>query len=105
MIFLKDLEGRYLQVNRQFELTFKLTPDQVLGRTDAELFPPELAAFRATDRSVLEAGSSLEFEEQAVYADGAHTYSPRVPALRRCRQRLRRGLHFYRHHCAQARRR
>lgn len=75
MIFLKDLDGRYLQVNRQFERTFNLTPEQVLGRTDDELFPPELtAAFRATDRSVLEAGGSLEFEEQAVYADGPHAY-------------------------------
>jgi PAS domain S-box-containing protein len=75
MIFLKDSDGRYLQVNRQFELTFKLTPQQVFRKTDAELFPPELAAaFRATDRSVLEAGHSLEFEESAVYADGLHTY-------------------------------
>ena len=75
MIFLKDSDGRYLQVNRQFELTFKLTPQHVFRRTDAELFPPELAAaFRATDRSVLEAGRSLEFEESAVYADGLHTF-------------------------------
>jgi PAS domain S-box-containing protein len=75
MIFLKDSDGRYLQVNRQFELTFKLTPKQVFRRTDAELFPPELAAaFRATDRSVLEAGHSLEFEESAVYGDGLHTF-------------------------------
>ena len=75
MIFLKDSDGRYQQVNRQFEITFNLTPQQVFGKTDAELFPPELAAaFRATDRSVLEAGRSLEFEESAVYEDGLHTY-------------------------------
>ncbi|HXI91185.1 MAG TPA: PAS domain S-box protein [Blastocatellia bacterium] len=75
MIFLKDSDGRYLQVNRQFELTFNLTPQQVFMKTDAELFPPQLAAaFRATDRSVLEAGHSLEFEESAAYANGLHTY-------------------------------
>jgi PAS domain S-box-containing protein len=75
MIFLKDSDGRYLQVNRQFELTFNLTPQQVFRKTDAELFSPELAAaFRATDRSVIEAGHSLEFEESAVRANGLHTY-------------------------------
>jgi PAS domain S-box-containing protein len=75
MIFEKDLDGHYLQVNQQFERTFNLPPEQVLCRTDDELFPPELAAaFRATDCAVLEAGRSLEFEEHAVYADGLHTY-------------------------------
>ena len=75
MIFLKDLGGRYLQVNRELERTFNLTSEQVVGRTDAEVFPPELAAaFRASDRRVLEAGRSLESEEEAVYADGPHTY-------------------------------
>jgi PAS domain S-box-containing protein len=75
MIFQKDLEGRYLQVNLQFERTFNLLTEQVLGRTDDELFPPELAAaFRASDRGVFEAGRSLEFEESALVDDGLHTY-------------------------------
>jgi PAS domain S-box-containing protein len=75
MIFQKDLDGRYLQVNRQFERTFNLSAEQVLGQTDAELFRPDLAAaFSATDRTALAAGHSLEFEEDAVYADGPHTY-------------------------------
>jgi len=63
MIFDKDLDGRYRQINRQFERTFNLTPEKVLGRTDAEVFPPELAAaFRATDCAVLEAGRSLSLK-------------------------------------------
>lgn len=75
MIFLKDLEGRYLQVNRQLERTFNMAAAEVLGRTDAEIFPRERAeVFRATDRTVLEAGRSLEFEESAVYDDGPHTF-------------------------------
>lgn len=75
IIFLKDLDGRYVQVNRQFERTFNLPSEQALGRTDAELFPPELAgAFGRTDRSVLEAGRPLEFEERGVYADSLRTY-------------------------------
>ena len=75
MIFQKDIEGRYLQVNREFERTFNLPAEQVLGRTDDELFSPELAAaFRGTDGRVLDAGRALAFEETAVYADGPHAY-------------------------------
>lgn len=74
MIFLKDIEGRYLQVNRRLEQTLNLTSEQILGRTDAEIFAPQLAAaFRASDHRVLETASSLELEELALYADGPHT--------------------------------
>ncbi|HSO73978.1 MAG TPA: PAS domain S-box protein, partial [Blastocatellia bacterium] len=73
MIFLKDVEGRYLQVNRQLEKTLSLTSEQILGRTDAEVFEPEFAAaHRASDQRVLEEGRSLEFEELAIYRDGPH---------------------------------
>jgi PAS domain S-box-containing protein len=74
LIFLKDVEGRYLQVNPQFERCFNLSREQVLGRTDSEMFPPQQAtAFRTNDRKVLEAGGPLEFEEVARYRDGIHT--------------------------------
>ncbi len=75
MIFQKDLDGCYLQINRQFEHTFNVTAKQVLGRTDAEVFPADLATqFRATDRKVLEGGCALEFEESTASAGGLHTY-------------------------------
>ena len=75
MIFLKDADGRYLQINRVFERTFNLSSDEVVGRTASEIFPfDQAAAFRASDCTVMEAGHSLEFEEQAVFADGPHTY-------------------------------
>jgi PAS domain S-box-containing protein len=74
MIFLKDIEGRYLQVNRQLERTLNLSSEQILGRTDAEIFAPELAAaFRASDQQVLEARRPLELEEPALLHDGPHT--------------------------------
>ncbi len=74
LIFLKDAEGRYLQINRQFERSLNLTREQILGHTDAEVFPPEEAAvFRANDRKVLEADRMLKFEVIAQYYDGPHT--------------------------------
>lgn len=75
MIFLKDVAGRYLLINWVFERTFNLTSEQVLGRTDDEIFPAEVAdPFIRSDRAVLEMGSLGEFEEQTNNGDGLRTY-------------------------------
>jgi PAS domain S-box-containing protein len=74
MVFLKDAEGRYLHVNRQFGIVFHLTRDQVVGKTDEAIFVPEqAAAFRANDLKVFQAGVPIEFEEVAMHDDGPHT--------------------------------
>ena len=74
LIFLKDLQGRYLEVNQQFERSFQLTRLDIIGKTDHDIFPTEQAtAFRANDLKVLQAGRSLEFEEVAVYSGVLHT--------------------------------
>lgn len=74
LIFLKDIEGRYLLVNREFEHTFHLTRKDMVGKTDAELFSPgQAAAFRANDLKVLQVNAPLQFEEQALHDDGIHT--------------------------------
>jgi PAS domain S-box-containing protein len=75
MIYVKDLEGRYLLINRRFEELFHFTREAVTGKTDHDLFPRELAdAFRAFDQRVLAAGTVLETEEVAPQDDGPHTY-------------------------------
>jgi len=75
VIYVKDLEGRFLFVNRRFEEIFDLTTDRILGRTNHELFPREIAdAFRANDLQVLELNRVMEYEETAPQADGLHTY-------------------------------
>jgi PAS domain S-box-containing protein len=74
LIFLKDTEGRYLLVNRQFETAFHLASKDIVGKTDAEIFSPEqAAAFRVNDNKVLQAGTPLQFEEVALEDDGLHT--------------------------------
>lgn len=74
LIFIKDLAGRYLQANRQFEIISHLSHGDLVGKTDEEVFPPEqAAAFLANDREVLAAGAPMEFEEVAVHDDGPHT--------------------------------
>lgn len=75
VIFLKDIQGRYVLVNRQYEELFHITRERIVGKTDYEIFPKEMAdAFRANDLKVLEAKTPLEFEEAVVQDDGVHTY-------------------------------
>jgi len=73
-IFLKDTEGRYLLVNREVERVFRISQEQIKGKTDSEIFPPEQAAeYRANDLKVLREGLTMEFEEIADLEDGPHT--------------------------------
>ncbi|HWY22577.1 MAG TPA: PAS domain S-box protein [Candidatus Acidoferrum sp.] len=73
-IFLKDTEGRYLLVNREIERVFGISQEQIKGKTDSEISPPEQAAeYRANDLKVLRAGLTMEFEEIALLEDGPHT--------------------------------
>ena len=73
-VFLKDTEGRYLQVNRKFEDSFHVANRDLIGKMDEDIFPPEqAAAFRANDRQVLEAGQPIVFEETAPHDDGLRT--------------------------------
>jgi len=73
-IFLKDTEGRYLLVNKEIERVFGISLEQIKGKTDSEIFPPEQAAeYRANDLKVLRAGLTMEFEEMALMEDGPHT--------------------------------
>ncbi|HUY33783.1 MAG TPA: PAS domain S-box protein [Pirellulales bacterium] len=75
VIYVKTIDGRYVLVNRSFESLFHRARLEVVGKTDADLFPRELAeAFRANDQQVLAAGTALQFEEVAPHDDGRHTY-------------------------------
>ncbi|MFN8362090.1 MAG: PAS domain S-box protein [Candidatus Kapaibacterium sp.] len=43
IIFVKDMEGRYMFVNSPITLINGYRPDEMIGKTDHELFPPEPA--------------------------------------------------------------
>jgi len=71
LMFIKDLEGRYLYVNDQFTRAFGLERFDIIFRSDAEIFPADLAAqFAANDSEALVSGRSIEVEEIALYKDG-----------------------------------
>ncbi|MFB7530923.1 SpoIIE family protein phosphatase [Streptomyces sp. NPDC056178] len=64
LVYAKDLDGRYLLINRQFEQRFGLQREQVRGRTDFDLFPREAAVtYTEHDAEVLAKGGPIEMEE------------------------------------------
>ncbi len=75
VVYLKDMAGKFLMINREFENLFHISNDEISGKTDYDLFPKEQAdAFRENDKSVLETGTSIEFDEEVLHDDGVHTY-------------------------------
>lgn len=80
LIFVKDLEGRYLLINRKWEKVTGLTRQEVLGKTDDVLFPANASAFRANDREAIQSGTAVEREEALETAAGQrHFLSVKFP--------------------------
>lgn len=63
VIQVKDLDGRFLLVNRKFEEVIGLRSQEILGKTSFDLFPLNASEYDAGDRQVIETGSASEAEE------------------------------------------
>ncbi len=75
VIYLKDLQNRHMLVNDYFLNVLNLAPEQCIGKTDAEIFPLDIAEqIHANDREVLQSKEPSQFEEQIFLKDGIHTY-------------------------------
>jgi PAS domain S-box-containing protein len=71
----KDLNGRVTFVNQFFCRTLGKPMDQILGKTDWDLFPEALAAkYRRDDEQVLKSGQLFETVEENRNAEGKKTY-------------------------------
>ena len=107
VIYVKYTDGRYLLINRRFEQLFHLTTDQIIGYTDHEIFPKDIAdAFRANDVAVLERNRVVEYEEYAPHSDGLHAYiSIKFPLCDHTGKPYATVRHLHRHYRAEAHRR
>jgi PAS domain S-box-containing protein len=75
VVFVKDTEGRFLFVNREFARLFHRPPEEFVGKTESGRFGEDVAqAFRANDLLVLQSNAPMEFEETVPLDDGVHTY-------------------------------
>jgi PAS domain S-box-containing protein len=69
--FMKDEEGRYVYVSRNFRRFVGRDPEQMIGKTDDEVWPPETARLvREHDAAVLAAGKVFEMIETGPAANG-----------------------------------
>jgi diguanylate cyclase (GGDEF)-like protein/PAS domain S-box-containing protein len=70
-VFVKDLQGRYLLVNRATAEFLNRPAEEILGRSDDMLFPPESAArVRREDRMVMASGYTQTHEEHLRLPNG-----------------------------------
>jgi diguanylate cyclase (GGDEF)-like protein/PAS domain S-box-containing protein len=70
LIWVKDLKGRHLRCNPQFERALGIVQDGAIGKTDYEIFPSELAdRHRAGDLRAIETGE-IQFEENETPGPG-----------------------------------
>ena len=75
VVFVKDLELRYILVNREYERRHQVRRDQIRGKTDFDIFPRDVAEkLRANDRQVIEACAPVQFEETVPMAEGERQY-------------------------------
>ncbi|MEG4026145.1 PAS domain-containing protein [Microcoleus sp. S13C4] len=75
VIYIKDVDGKYLLTNRHFDNLFDIAKEQITGKTDSDIFPEDkAAALRENDLKVLESSSPLTLEEIIPQDDGPHTY-------------------------------
>ncbi len=67
-IYFKDREGRFSRVSDSLARSFGLSPEEVVGRTDADFFPAEYAAeARADELQVISSGQPLIGKEEEAH--------------------------------------
>ena len=75
LVYVKDLNGRYLLSNQAWRAQHGLTPEQAEQATDEQVFgAAAAAALRETDRRVAESGERLLAEEHVVVNGQQVTY-------------------------------
>jgi len=65
-VYIKDLQGNYIAMNTAGARVLGRTPDQIIGKSDHELFGPDTAAmWRAEDLHILEQSRSITLKQEA----------------------------------------
>ncbi|MFP5222518.1 MAG: PAS domain S-box protein [Acidobacteriota bacterium] len=71
MVFIKDPQGVYLECNQAVRDVVGKPREEIVGRTDYDLFQRDLADFfREQDRTMLETGKPRQNDEWITYPDG-----------------------------------
>lgn len=75
VIYVKDLSGKYLIANKQYMDLFHLKEEEIIGKSDFDIFEKNFAEkFSMNDKDVVAKKQALTYEETAPLDDGEHTY-------------------------------
>ena len=81
MVVFKDIQGRYLVVNKAVEVYTGLNREALVGKTNDEVLPPDLAEFcRKSDEKSLRSPEPTQAEEQAADSDGKKMFFDTIKA-------------------------
>ena len=76
IIYIKDIQGRYLLVNQQFLKVFNTSLEKVIGQTDADFFEQHVGGgLNKNEQLVLRNKHSIIFEECINYDGEEHHYN------------------------------
>jgi PAS domain S-box-containing protein len=75
VIYIKDMDARYLRINKRFEDLFHVTNESVCGKTAGDFFPAELTeGWNKREREVIQQRRGIQWEETVPHEDGPHNY-------------------------------
>ena len=81
IIFVKNLKGVYILANTAFSVRFKKPRDQIIGKTDRDIFPlNEARRLRRIDREILKSGRRDSHEDVLTISGKKHIFkTTKVP--------------------------
>ena len=73
--WLKDLQGRFLAVNEPFARACGFKVEEIIGKTDLDIWPKELAlSYRADDQEVIDSKKRKIVQERLICQDGGEQW-------------------------------
>jgi len=79
LAWLKDEKGRFIAVNQAFGKACGISPEELVGKTDFDVWPEELAAAYLLDEQVvMQTGVGKQSDEPRVYCDGRTVWTEAV---------------------------
>ncbi len=77
-VYIKDTHGRYVMVNRMFEILYSVSAENIYGKTDDEIFSTKMGARNYDiEYHVMKTLENIEIQEKVLQQDGEHTFLSR----------------------------
>ncbi len=84
LIYLKDKNGVYLLVNKEWEVTLGLDTNNIVGKTDEQIFPENIAkGFISTDQEAMQTLKTIQLENCAPDLSGhiKNYWTSKIPII------------------------